>query len=86
MADLLKEAIMGVLWDQELGSWFDYDLINRQRLTKFTTATIIPIWTGVDTSPETVQRVVKYLLKGKAFDFPGGIPATLCATGNLSSF
>ncbi len=81
IAENLKEAINAVLWNEELGSWFDYDLINGKLRTGFTPSTIIPIWAGIDESQKTAKRVVNYLLSAKILEYPGGIPSTLYTTG-----
>lgn len=43
MEDLM-EAIDAVLWNPEVGSWFDYDLSNTKQRVYFYASTMAPLW------------------------------------------
>jgi len=77
----LKHAIQNLFWDEQLGAYFDYDKKGKDRITEFYGSTFVPLWAGVDTSPKTITRIINYAQSQKIFDFPGGIPTSLTATG-----
>ncbi len=40
----MQDAIDTLLWNDELGSWFDYDLINEKQRLSFYASTVGPLW------------------------------------------
>ncbi len=40
----LKESIETLLWSDELGSWFDYDLDHEVQRLQFYPSTVAPLW------------------------------------------
>jgi len=78
-----KEAVAEVLWDEEVGSWFDFDLINNIKRKDFYPTNISPLWTGCYDEKKTeyfVTRVLKYLNKTEILETKGGMPTTLRTT------
>jgi len=76
-----ESTIQKLFWDEELGSYFDYDILNGRLVKEFYASIFFPLWAGVDTSNTTVSRMIRYLTSEKVFDFPGGIPTSLYNTG-----
>ncbi|CAI6373107.1 unnamed protein product [Macrosiphum euphorbiae] len=78
-----KEALTEVLWDEEVGSWFDFDLINNIKRKDFYPTNISPLWTGCYDEKKTeyfVTMVLKYLNKTDILETSGGMPTTLRST------
>nr|XP_053607357.1 uncharacterized protein LOC128673501 [Plodia interpunctella] len=75
-----RSSIEDVLWDEEGGVWFDYDMSHKKHRKYFFASNIAPLWMGAieDSFLEKhAHRVVKYLRNSKGLDYPGGIPASL---------
>jgi len=80
-ANQFKEAIHKLLWDEEAGVWFDYDIVKKRLRKDFYPSNIMPMWAGAQQSPTTIKRVINYLRTVGALDYPGGIPTSLKQTG-----
>ncbi|KAK7862704.1 hypothetical protein R5R35_000939 [Gryllus longicercus] len=84
IATQLQEAITAVLWNDELGSWFDYDLLNNKQRTYFYASNMAPLWTKAYDLANTAQiarKATAYLKSQMLLDFPGGIPMSLKNSG-----
>lgn len=84
-----KNAINEVLWDDEDGIWYDYDLKNEIHRKYFFPTNVAPLWTGVVSNTlikEYAPRVVSYLRQSSGLDFPGGVPSSLDRTGEQWDF
>jgi len=84
IAEKWKEAVMTVLWHEEVGAWLDYDILNDIKRDYFYPTNILPLWTDCyDTSKrmEYVWKVIKYLEKNQIMVNHGGIPTTLEHSG-----
>jgi len=86
IANHFKEAINTLLWDEEAGSWFDYDIVKNTLRKDFYPSNIAPLWAGAEEKPSTVKRVINYLRTVGALDYPGGIPTSLKQTGEQWDF
>ncbi|XP_029340944.1 trehalase-like [Acyrthosiphon pisum] len=78
-----EEAVTAVLWDEEVGAWLDFDIINNIRRNYFYPTNISPLWTGCYAKNNTdylVTRVLNYLNKSEILNTAGGIPTTLRET------
>ncbi|XP_075973557.1 uncharacterized protein LOC142974872 [Anticarsia gemmatalis] len=88
-AELWREAIQAVLWNEDEGVWFDYNLMNNQHRRYFYTSNVAPLWMGA-VSDELIKlngpRVVSYLRNSTALEFIGGIPTSLNDTGEQWDF
>ncbi|XP_067002746.2 trehalase [Anabrus simplex] len=74
-----KEAVTAVFWNEEEGSWFDYDTINHVQRKYFYPSNLAPLWTGCYDHHDAAviaQRAVSYLLKHDVMSFLGGIPTS----------
>lgn len=81
--------IQEVLYDQESGVWFDYDLELQKPRKLFYISNISPIWAEIF-SPEQLYEMggdaVNYLTKEGVLDFYGGTPTSLNNTGEQWDF
>lgn len=84
-----RNAIDEVLWDNEDGIWFDYDIRNNIHRKIFFPTNLTPLWLkAVDkrSIPEYGPRVIEYLKSTSGLDFPGGVPSSLDRTGEQWDF
>ncbi|XP_022917822.2 trehalase-like [Onthophagus taurus] len=84
-AEELKKAINSVLWDEEDGIWYDYNLITKKRVRMFACSNLVPLWTKVydDDNQEFIgKRVSEYLIRKEIVNYVGGIPPTKKGFGN----
>ncbi|CAA94130.2 Trehalase [Caenorhabditis elegans] len=73
----LRYAIQEVLWDNNLGAWFDYDISIQKRNLNFYPSNVYPLMLeGMD---KFADRVEDYMKKSGALEFVGGIPSSLPA-------
>lgn len=75
-----NEAVTAVLWDEEIGVWLDFDVINNVKRKYFYPTNISPLWTGCYAKNQTeyfVTRVLDYLNQADVLKTLGGIPTTL---------
>lgn len=73
-----------VLWDESIGSWLDYDLINNKSRPYFTPTNLSPLWTRCfdeSRSQHIAEKVLNYINQTNVDVFPGGVPNTLYQTG-----
>ncbi|OXA60695.1 trehalase [Folsomia candida] len=81
-----KQAIHDVLWDEELGSWFDYDYVRGNLRKEFFATNVVPLWVKAHHNETAVPKIVKYFNDAKATTFPGGIPSSMAQTGQQWDF
>ncbi|XP_031633665.1 trehalase isoform X3 [Contarinia nasturtii] len=84
LAQEMYDAIQGVLWNEEAGAWFDYDLINQKPRPYFVPTNLSPLWTGAFNTAEKEllsKKVLKYINETGIDLFPGGVPNTLIQSG-----
>ncbi|CAI6352751.1 unnamed protein product [Macrosiphum euphorbiae] len=78
-----KDAVNAVLWNEEVGAWLDFDLLNQKNRNYFYPTNISPLWTGCYDKNRTdyfVTRILKYLKENEVLTTPGGVPTTLMET------
>ncbi|ETN68426.1 alpha,alpha-trehalase [Necator americanus] len=85
-ADLMKQTIYQVLWNETAGCWFDYDIPNDKHLRMFSDTNFFPMFTRATHSGFKAERVVNYLRITGVLDFPGGVPSSLVASGQQWDF
>lgn len=79
-AKALYDAVQAVLWNEEAGTWFDYDLLNRKPRKYFVPTNLAPLWTGCFNKNDRAliaTRTLNYIRKIGLDDYPGGVPNTL---------
>lgn len=75
-----RDAVTAVLWDEEVGSWLDFDMINNIKRNYFYPTNISPLWTGCYEKNKTdyfVSNVLNYLQKENILKTNGSIPTTM---------
>ncbi|VDN57078.1 unnamed protein product [Dracunculus medinensis] len=72
----LKNAIQAVMWNDEDGIWYDYDLVKRQHRKRFYPSDVFPLLLG-EVSDEIGSKILSYLESVQVLDFRGGIPSSL---------
>ncbi|CAI2358072.1 unnamed protein product [Caenorhabditis sp. 36 PRJEB53466] len=73
----LSEAIGSVLWDEQQGAWFDYDLLAKRKNLNFYPSNLYPLM--IPGFEKYSSKVENYVRNCGALDFHGGIPSSLPA-------
>nr|XP_035120197.2 trehalase-like [Callithrix jacchus] len=60
-------ALNTVLWDEEAGAWFDYDLENKKKNGEFYPSNLTPLWAGCFPDPGVADKALKYLEDSRIF-------------------
>ncbi|KAM5226873.1 trehalase [Hipposideros larvatus] len=79
-------ALKAILWDEEKGAWFDYDLENGKQNQEFYPSNLAPLWAGCFSDPGVVDKALKYLEDSKILTYQHGIPTSLRKTGQQWDF
>lgn len=66
----LKNAIQAVMWNDEDGIWYDYDLVKRQHRKRFYPSDVFPLLLG-EVSDEIGSKILSYLESVQVLDFRG---------------
>jgi alpha,alpha-trehalase len=82
----MKDTINELLWDEEEGCWFDFDIINLKLRKEFYASNLIPLWAGAQKSDSAVRRVMQYMEKVGALSYQGGVPTSLTPAGEQWDF
>lgn len=89
IAESWQEAIDNVLWNEESGIWFDYDIKNNKVRKSFYPSNLVPLYTrsyDKKNGAKYAQRAVAYLHREKIDSFFGGTPTSLNLTGEQWDF
>ncbi|KAM9036648.1 trehalase isoform 2-T2 [Sarcophilus harrisii] len=81
-----KEAMKALLWNETLGSWFDYNLENGQQNHAFYPSNLSPLWAGCFSDLDTVKKNIKYLEDNKILAYKHGVPTSLQISGQQWDF
>ncbi|EFB27348.1 hypothetical protein PANDA_021313, partial [Ailuropoda melanoleuca] len=54
-------AMRAILWDEEKGAWFDYDLEKGKKKLEFYPSNLTPLWSGCFSDLDAVDKALKYL-------------------------
>lgn len=54
-------ALTALLWDEDKGAWFDYDLENQKKNHEFYPSNLAPLWAGCFSDPATADKALQYL-------------------------
>ncbi|XP_058400720.1 trehalase [Diceros bicornis minor] len=79
-------ALKAILWDEEKGAWFDYDLENGKKNPEFYPSNLAPLWAGCFSDPGDVDKALKYLEDSQILTYQYGIPTSLQNTGQQWDF
>lgn len=83
------DSVQTVLYDNEHGIWFDFDIEMQKRRKVFYASNFAPLWTecyDVKKSKEYGKRAVLYLKNSGIVDYAGGIPTSLIKSGEQWDF
>lgn len=81
VANKYRKTINDVFWDEQEGTWFDYDLLNRGLRKTFYASNLVPLWVEAYDSPRIVTRVMSYLGKIGILKEKGGLPTSPIQSG-----
>lgn len=79
-----REAIQQVLWNEQDGIWYDFDIRLAKPRRYYYPSNLAPLWTECIKKQDQAKlgkRALNYLCKNKILSFPGGIPTSLVKTG-----
>ncbi|XP_041978627.1 uncharacterized protein LOC121732739 [Aricia agestis] len=79
-----RNSIKEVMWNDEDGIWYDWDLLNDRQRKYFYPSNIAPLWMDVvdeEFKKEHAQSILEYLKKTHSLEFPGGVPTSFSRTG-----
>ncbi|XP_062949414.1 trehalase [Cynocephalus volans] len=79
-------ALNAVLWDEEKGAWFDFDLENSKKNQEFYPSNLTPLWAGCFSDPGVTDKALKYLEDSQILTYQYGIPTSLRETGQQWDF
>lgn len=88
-AQELYQAIQAVLWDDEEGAWFDYDILNAKKRKYFVPTNLAPLWTKCFNHADRnniTEKVLRYIAKENIDSYVGGVPNSLAQTGEQWDF
>ncbi|XP_035299513.1 trehalase isoform X2 [Cricetulus griseus] len=74
-------AMEALLWDEQKGAWFDYDLEKGKKNLEFYPSNLTPLWTGCFSDPSVIDKALKYLEDNQILTYQYGIPTSLRNTG-----
>ncbi|CAH2038003.1 unnamed protein product, partial [Iphiclides podalirius] len=89
LAKQWRRTIDEVLWDEDDGIWYDYNLISKGHRKYFYPSNLAPLWMeAVDAhrAKQHAPRVMKYLRDSEGLKFPGGVPTSLIKSGEQWDF
>ncbi|XP_068922691.1 trehalase [Petaurus breviceps papuanus] len=81
-----KAAMKALLWNETLGSWFDFHLENGQQNHVFYPSNLSPLWAGCFSDSDTARKNVKYLEDNNILTYKHGIPTSLQISGQQWDF
>ncbi|PAV91678.1 hypothetical protein WR25_23156 [Diploscapter pachys] len=86
MYDTIRRTIHQVLWNEEKGCWFDFDLVTCAQIDEYVDTNFFPM--AMDATHEGFDgaKIVEYLNKSGALGFAGGLPTSLTQSGEQWDF
>lgn len=85
----IRKAINVVLWNENDGIWYDYDVKLTKHRRIFYPTNIAPLWSKCFyrvNAPIIGKKVMRYLKKTGALHYMGGVPTSLDHTGEQWDF
>lgn len=89
LAKQWRNTIKDVLWNEDDGIWYDWNLQNEEHRKYFYPSNIAPLWMGVvDKSliKKNAPKILNWLKGSHGLDYPGGIPTSLIRSGEQWDF
>ncbi|XP_024903086.1 trehalase [Pteropus alecto] len=79
-------AMRAILWDEEKGAWFDYDLENGKKNQEFYPSNLAPLWADCFSDLGVIDKALKYLEDSQILTYQHGIPTSLRKTAQQWDF
>ncbi|XP_060643265.2 trehalase, partial [Anolis sagrei] len=76
-----ERAMRAVFWDQEVGTWLDYNLLRQRRNRAFYPTNVAPLWAECGASAAETESALRYLEENPALSYHNGLPTSLADTG-----
>lgn len=77
----MRDTMHEVFWDEDEGCWFDYDLVQNDRIKIYSDTNFYPLYTRCAHDGFDAKRIIEYLVRNGAMEFPGGIPSSFVNSG-----
>jgi len=80
VAEQWKVAVTAVHWNESIGTWLDYDNLNKQHRNYFYPSNLAPLWTlcyDRSHSEDYAIKTIKYINDTAIRSYLGGIPASM---------
>lgn len=63
-------ALLQVLWRDDIGTWLDWDLVNKKHRDYFYISNITPLWTGsyTMTKKHVATKTLQYLIDNRIIE------------------
>uniref|UniRef100_A0A0N4ZHR0 Trehalase n=1 Tax=Parastrongyloides trichosuri TaxID=131310 RepID=A0A0N4ZHR0_PARTI len=85
-----KEDLIGmihdILWNDDLGCWFDYDMDKNHQILTYYDTNFFPLITGCKLEKREQEKVANYISTNGLLDYPGGLPTSLITSGEQWDF
>lgn len=84
LARLWRNNIEEVFWNEEVGVWLDYDVVNQKHRNYFYPTNLSPLWMQTVSRKNMrihAPRIVQYIRNCGVLSYHGGVPASLLRTG-----
>uniref|UniRef100_A0A0N5B3R2 Trehalase n=1 Tax=Strongyloides papillosus TaxID=174720 RepID=A0A0N5B3R2_STREA len=82
----LKSMIREVLWNDDLGCWFDYDIDKYHQILTYYDTNFFPLVTGCSLDKRDQEKIASYINNIGLLKYPGGIPTSLQSSGEQWDF
>ncbi|CAG9537673.1 unnamed protein product [Cercopithifilaria johnstoni] len=82
--ETLRHAMLQIFYNNTEGAWFDFNMRTKLHNVNFYPSIVVPLF-GECYQPLSLfkpQKVVEYMDKMGAFDYPGGVPTSLIKDAN----
>ncbi|XP_046959382.1 uncharacterized protein LOC124529618 [Vanessa cardui] len=89
LAKQWRSTIKEVLWNNDDGIWYDWDLVNKQHRKYFYPSNVAPLWMGVVDQRfirKNAPKILEWLKESNGLNYPGGIPTSLIRSGEQWDF
>ena len=69
------------MYNTKDGTWYDYNIINKQANTKFYPSNLAPLYTSCYHMDINMNTTIDYMMSSPAMNQSGGLPSSLQRTG-----
>ncbi|KAM9801217.1 trehalase [Neosynchiropus ocellatus] len=79
-------AMEAMLWDEERGAWFDYNVETAANNFGFYPSNLLPVWASCYSRPDMAHKAVRYLKGSGALEHSLRVPTSLRESGQQWDF